>query len=64
MFLLRQLWVLSMVWFVSRQHHVHDGQHLAGDGDDGFAGSMLLLDPFIESSHLGVVLSSGLGALS
>ena len=63
MFLLRQLSILSMVWFVSRQHHVHDGQHLAGYGDSGRACSVLLLAPRVEVSHLGVVLSGGLGAL-
>lgn len=63
MFLLCQLRILSVVWFVSRQHHVHDGQHLAGYGDDGFARAMLSLDPLVEFSHSGVVLSGGLGAL-
>jgi len=52
-----------MVWFVSRQDNVHDRQHLVGDSDDGFAGSVLPLDPRVVFSHLGVVLSSGLSAL-
>jgi hypothetical protein len=56
--------VLSVVWFVSGQHDVDDGQNLAGDGDDGFAGSMLLLDPHVEFSQSGVVLSGGLSALA
>ncbi len=36
MFLFRQLSVLSVVGFVSDEHHVHYGQHLPGDGYDSF----------------------------
>ena len=64
MFLLCEFSVLSVVWFVSGQHDVDDGQHLAGDGDDGFAGSMLTFDPHVEFSQSGVVLSGGLSALA
>jgi hypothetical protein len=64
MFLLRQLTILSSVWFVSDEHHVHYGQHLPGDGDDSFAGAMLPFDAFVEFSHSRVVLSGGLGALA
>ena len=64
MFLLRQLTILSSVWFVSDEHHVHYGQHLPGDGDDSLAGAMLPFDAFVEFSHSRVVLSSGLGALT
>ena len=63
MFLLCQLLILSVVWFVSSQHHVHYGQHLAGDGDNSLAGCVFLLDSRIECSHLGVVLSGELSAL-
>ena len=64
MFLLCEFSVLSAVWFVSGQHDVDDSQHLAGDGDDGFAGSMLTFDSFVKFSQSGVVLSGGLGALA
>ena len=64
MFLLRQLTILSTVWFVSDEHHVHYGQHLPGDGDDGLAGAMLTFDPHVEFSQSGVVLSGGLSALA
>jgi len=64
MFLFRQLRVLSVVGFVSDEHHVHYCQHLAGDGDDGFLRSVLPFDPFIELSHSRIVLSSGLGTLT
>jgi len=63
MFLLRQLSILSTVWFVSDEHHVHYRQHLAGYGNDGFLWSMLSFDPFIELPHSGVVLSGGMSAL-
>ena len=64
MFLLCEFSVLSVVRFVSGQHDVNDGQHLAGDCDDGFAGSMLTLDSHVEFSQSGVVLSGGLSALA
>ena len=64
MFLLCEFSVLSVVRFVSGQHDVDDGQHLAGDCDDGFAGAMFLLDPHVEFSQSGVVLSGGLSALA
>jgi hypothetical protein len=62
MFLLCELPVLALVWFVSRQHRVHDRQHLAGD-DDGFAGAMLSFDSLVELSHSRDMLSGRLGAL-
>ena len=64
MFLLRQLGILSSVWFVSDEHHIHYRQHLPGDGDDCFLWPMLPFNPFVELSHSGVVLSCGLGALA
>jgi hypothetical protein len=63
MFLLRQVRIFPTVRFVSDEHHIHYGQHLASYGDDGFLGSMLSLDSFIELSHPGVMLSCGLRAL-
>jgi hypothetical protein len=37
MFLFGQLRVLSAVWVVCSEHHMHDGQHFAGCGDDGLS---------------------------
>ena len=64
MFLLRELGILSMVWFVSDEHHIHYGQHLVCHGDDSFLMSMLPFNPFIELPHPRIVLSCRLGALA
>ena len=52
------------VWFVSDEHHIHYGQHLACHGDDSFLMPMLPFNPFIELPHPRVVLSCRLGALA
>ncbi len=64
MFLFCELRFLSVVGFVSDEHHVHYGQHFACYGDDCFLWSMLSFYSFVEFSHARVVLSGGLGALA
>ena len=64
MFLLGQLSILSAVWFVSDEHHVHYRQHLPSYGDDSFLRSMFPFDALVELSHSRVVLSCGLSALT